>query len=240
MNGRVEPTPIPCDQRRQVQVELSQMGVDCAKYDFTALNQEAQAMADAELDKMKCSKGTPCTLFNKFYTFWTADCKNTVATVRIKGYSLCASNATGEGGRTGIGVPSDLAKPTNKITPAPVTMDSGENPTFGAIDDGTWYKVDINKMAKVSGGITLACPSSTLCVFIYMEKDPQAASIGVGYYGPVVQRAEEQAGILFNQYVCPTPKCTKVTPFTPLYTQWGLSGSKEYVTVDVYFMLTCK
>ncbi len=59
-------TSAPCDDRRQVEVELSQVGVPCSKYDFTALNNEAQTLADAELDKMKCPVGGPRSFFNLF------------------------------------------------------------------------------------------------------------------------------------------------------------------------------
>jgi hypothetical protein len=232
-------TPTPCDNRRQAQVELSQYEVNCATYDFTALNNEAQALVDAELNKVQCLKGAPCSIRNAFYTFWTADCTGTTALVRIKGYAVCATNTSGDGGRKGIGAPSDLSKPTSKIKPAPVTMDAGENSTFGPIDDGIYVKGEINRAAKTAG-VTLACPSNSLFVFTYMEKDPQASSAGVGDYGPVIHRAQEQAQTVFNQYACPTPKCTKVTPFTPLYTKWYLNGSKDYVVVEVYFMVTCK
>ncbi|HTC22264.1 MAG TPA: hypothetical protein VK859_15510 [bacterium] len=231
-------TPTPCDNRRQVQVELSQFEINCAKYDFTALNNEAKALADAELNQVQCLKGAPCSIRNAFYTFWTAECTGTTAVVRIKSYAVCATNTSGDGGRKGIGVPSDLSKPTSLIKPAPVTMDAGENSTFGPIDDGINVKGDISRSAKTAG-VTLACPSNSLIVVTYMEKNLQASSIGVDY-GPVIQRAQDQAQTVFNQYVCPTPKCTKVLPFTPLYTKWGLDNSKQYVTVDVYFMVTCK
>jgi hypothetical protein len=229
-------TPVPCDNRRQAEVELSQVGVACAKYDFTALNNEAQALADAELNKMKCPAGAPCSIFNKFYTFWTAECKGGIATVRIKGYSLCATTTAGDGGRKGIGTPSDLTKPTDKITPAPVTMDQGENSSFHPIDDGTWFKGDINKAAKTAG-VTLPCPSNALYVFTYMENNPEIPHIGIGDYGPYIERAKAQANLIFDQYVCPGT-CTKTLPFTPVFVQWNVKG--DYVVVEVDFMVTCK
>ncbi len=236
-SGKVESTPTPCDKIYQVQVELSKFGVTCGTYNFTTLNDEAQKLADAQLNKIQCPVGAPCTLHHVFYSYWSSDCKGTSATVKIKGYAMCASNTVNPNSTDpGVPVPADKTKPTDKVTPAPVTMTQGENPTFGPIDDGDYIKGEIGAGAKNPAGPTLPCPSNTLNVFTYKEKEPQIPSIGVGDYTPFIQRAILQALTAYNQYVCPAG-CTKL-PFVPLYTQWSASG--EYVVVEVYFMLACQ
>ena len=236
-SGKVESTPTPCDKIYQVQVELSKFGVTCGTYNMTTLNDEAQKLADAQLNKIQCPAGAPCTLHHAFYSYWTADCKGTAATVKIKGYAMCATNTSDPNSTDpGVPVPADKTKPTDKVTPAPVTMTGGENVTFGAVDNGDYIKAEIASGSKNSAGTTLACPSNTLNLFTYKEKEPQIPSIGVGNYTPYIQRAILQAMMTYNQYSCPAG-CTKL-PFIPLYTQWSISG--EYVVVEVYFMLTCQ
>jgi hypothetical protein len=235
--GKFEPTATPCDNVRQVQVELSKLGVNCSTYNFTSLNDEAQKLADAQLNKVQCPPGAPCSIRHAFYSFWAATCAGSTATVKIKGYAVCATNTSNPNSTDpGIPPPADKAHPSNRATPAPVTIKAGENDIFQPIDNGDYAKGEIGGHSTASAGTTLACPSNSLYVFTYREKDPLIPAVGLNDYGPVIQRAVIQAIYFYNQYSC-APACVKF-PFAPLYTKWSVDG--EYAVVEVYFMVTCR
>jgi hypothetical protein len=221
-------TPIPCDQRRQVRVQVSQQVLDCSKFNFTSLSGEAQKLAQAQMALIQCPKDAPCSIRNSFYTYYEQDCISTRlfnAYVRIVGYVVCATPGSKDSTYKGITLPGTMTQPWDNAEPAEWE---------GNTDEAHMISISGLGWPGNGHGLVLACPYNELVRIVYREAVVPGSAPD---YNAVVDRARAQAEVVSKLFTC-EGDCKPKEPFAPAFIKWN--SFDGHVVVEVYFWVRCQ